>query len=58
VHELIPIGPLRVAVRLPSGLKGGVASLVTGQAVPATVAEGWVRFEVGTIADHDVLVLT
>ena len=58
VHELIPIGPLRVAVRLPAGLKGSVVSLVSGQVVPATVAEGWVRFEVGTIADHDVLVLT
>ena len=39
VHELIPIGPFRVAVRLPAGVKGCVTSLVSGRELQATAAE-------------------
>ena len=57
VHELIPVGPLRVAVPLPSGGKGGVRSLVTGAQLTSVVREGWVHFEVTSLSDHDVLVI-
>jgi hypothetical protein len=57
VHELIPIGPLRIAVPLPAGGKSKVRSLVTGTQMVSAVREGWVHFEITTLTDHDVLVI-
>jgi hypothetical protein len=59
VHELIPVGPLQVRVRLPEGLSGqDVRSLVSGQAHATGMHDGWVRFEVASIRDHEVVVIT
>lgn len=58
VHELIPVGPLRVAVQLPAGVGGRtVRSLVNGTQLTLTANEGWAYFAVAPIADHDVLVI-
>ena len=58
VHELIPVGPLKVAVRLPAGVNGGaVRSLVSEGRVATAVSEGWAHFEVATVSDHEVLVI-
>lgn len=57
VHELIPIGPLEVAVRVPAGLAPRrVRSLVTGRAEAAVVRDGWVSSRMERVEDHDVLV--
>ncbi len=56
VHELIAIGPLRVAVPW-AARQGRVRSFVAGQEIPARSADGWLHFEVTTISDHEVLVL-
>ena len=58
VDELIPVGPLRVAVRLPDGVAGRrLRLLVSGaQASPAT-QDGWARFELRSVLDHEVVVI-
>jgi len=56
VHELISVGPLRVAVPWAAG-HGRVHSLVSGREIPASGAGGWVRFDVAAISDHDVVVI-
>jgi hypothetical protein len=58
VEELIPVGPLKVAVRLPPGLRGGsLRLLVSGQAPTFTTADGWVRFELPSLLDQEVAVI-
>lgn len=56
VHELIAVGPLRVAVPWTGG-PGRVHSLVSGRDIPASSAGDWVHFDVASISDHDVLVI-
>jgi hypothetical protein len=59
VEELIPVGPLRIGVRLPSDLKGGsLRLLVSGQSPALTVADGWARFELSSILDQELAVIT
>jgi len=59
MHELIPIGPLRVRVRLPQDVRGGRARLlVSGRPVTADATAGWSRFEVNSILDHEVVVIS
>ena len=57
VEELIRIGPLQVAVKLPAGFRGNVRSLVTDTPPVPAVNGGWVHFEITSIMDHDVLVI-
>ena len=58
VHELIPVGPLQVRVKLPSGARGrSLHLLVSGQHVNPTISMGWSHFEVKSILDHEVAVL-
>lgn len=56
VHEAIPVGPFRLRVQASGASR--VRSLVTGNRLSATSgAEGWIGFEVGAFAEHDVLVI-
>ncbi|MGA2657736.1 MAG: hypothetical protein ABSH34_09475 [Verrucomicrobiota bacterium] len=58
-HELIPVGPLRVLLKLPEGVRGkSVHLLVSGQKSSAAVAKGWSRFQLNSLLDHEVAVLT
>jgi len=58
VHELIPVGPLQIRVKLPAGVRGAAARLlVAGGGVPAATSGGWCQFEVKSILDHDVIVI-
>lgn len=58
VHELIPVGPLRVLVRLPAGFNPQrVMFLVNERALRAPVRNGWVEFEVPSVTDHEVVVI-
>jgi len=58
VHELIPVGPLAVRVRLPDGVRGERLRLsVSGKTVKLTRQSQWARFEVPAILDHEVAVL-
>jgi hypothetical protein len=58
VDELIPVGPIKVRVRLPEGVRGkSVRLLVNGGAPSAAVAGGWCAFELKQVLDHEVAVI-
>lgn len=58
VHELIPVGPLTVRLRLAPRIEGrSVQFLVAGGSRPVERREDWVQVEVGSIAAHEVLVV-
>ncbi len=58
VHELISIGPLQVRLKLPAAVRGSRGRcLVAGVDVPVAAAAGWCRFEIGSILDHEVMVI-
>jgi hypothetical protein len=58
VDELIPVGPLRVQVRLPLGI--GIRRmkfLVSGQKPSLTIDKGAALFQLPSLLDHEVIVL-
>jgi hypothetical protein len=58
VDELVPIGPLNIRVRIPEGITGNdISLLVSGKKLTAIVNEGWSRFEINTVLDHEVVVV-
>jgi hypothetical protein len=58
VEELIPVGPLKIGVRLPADLNGrNLRLLVSGQKPPLVTADGWTRFELSSILDQEVAVI-
>jgi hypothetical protein len=58
VEELIPVGPLKIAVKLPDGVAGKNLRLLVSGAKPAlTTANGWARFELPSILDHELAVI-
>lgn len=58
VHELIPVGPLTVRVKLPEGVRCERLRLTVSGETPKPVRQKeWARFEVKSILDHEVAVL-
>jgi hypothetical protein len=63
VSEFVPVGPLRVRVRLPSDMRAAAEEgllahyLVSDEVAPAVVTDGWAGFEVLTVVDHEVVVI-
>jgi hypothetical protein len=59
LDELISIGPLKIGVRLPDSIKGKqVRLLVSNQIITATTSKGWAHFEIRSILDHEVAVIS
>jgi hypothetical protein len=59
VDELIPIGPIKVGIRLSKDVAGKTLHLlVSDQKIIPTVKDGWARFIINSISDHEVVVLT
>ncbi len=59
VDELIPVGPLQVRVKLEPDVRGkNVKFLVAGQKHSTTVKNGWSHFQINSILDHEVVILT
>jgi hypothetical protein len=59
VDELIPVGPLRLRIRLPQGMAGRNAKLlVSSGETPVTVRGEWAEFQVSSVLDHEVVVVT
>lgn len=59
VDELIPVGPLKVRVRLPEDVRGRRPGLLVGnQKISAAVKNGWSHFEIKSVLDHEVVVIT
>lgn len=58
MEELIPVGPIHVSVKLQEGIKGHSArSLVSSAKMSSSVSQGWAKFEIPSIADHEVIVI-
>jgi len=58
IHELIPVGPIRVRVQLPDDVSGASARLVVSKRIaPMEVHERWAIFEIPSIVDHEVVVV-
>jgi hypothetical protein len=58
VHELIPVGPLQVQLKLPAQVDGRHARLlVAGKTVAITSTAGWLRIPIKSILDHEVIVI-
>jgi hypothetical protein len=58
VEELIPVGPVKVTVRLPGPTSGRTARLLVSNATrPVSVSQGKATIEVGSIRDHEVVVI-
>ncbi|MBI3683042.1 MAG: Tat pathway signal protein [Acidobacteria bacterium] len=58
VEELIPVGPLKVKVKLPQAVSGRSARLlVSGASKPLAVSQGTGAFEVSSVLDHEVAVI-
>jgi hypothetical protein len=57
-EDLVPIGPLKFAVRLPPGVRArGVRLLVSKSTLTPVVADGWARVTIPSVLDHEVLVI-
>jgi len=58
VEELIPVGPLKIKVRLPNGIATKSArALVSEENRPIDMADGWATIELASVLDHEVLVI-
>jgi hypothetical protein len=59
VDEYIPVGPVRVKVRLSDDVSGRNLQLrVSGKKVPASSHEGWISFTINSILDHELIIIT
>ena len=58
VHELIPIGPLKVEIRISEKIDGGrVHRLVVGDTLQASRKGDWTEFRIDSLLDHEVVVI-
>jgi hypothetical protein len=58
VDEFIPIGPLKVSVKLPGhGPVSSLRMLVSGETLKTCAINGWCDFTVRSITDHEVVVI-
>jgi hypothetical protein len=58
VDELIPVGPLHVAIKSPGPDRArSLRFLVAGETLKTGAVNGWFRFTVSSITDHEVVVI-
>ncbi len=58
VEEFIPIGPLRVRVRIPEGMTIRRMKLLVSEQKPSlTIDNGTALFQIPSLVDHEVAVL-
>lgn len=58
VEELIPVGPLRIAVQLPPDVTQNRLQLLVGKTAATVKLDGrWAQLELPSILDHEVLVI-
>jgi hypothetical protein len=59
VHELIPIGPVSVRIKLEKEVKGqNLKLLVSDEKLTPTVKDRWCEFELRSILNHEVVVIS
>lgn len=56
--ESIAVGPLQIALKLPADVAGRSATArVAGQPLTLNVNDGWARFQLPSILDHELIVV-
>ena len=59
MDEYTAVGPFKVRVKLVNGIKGRTLNALVGkQLIPAEVKDGYSYFEVKSILDHEVIILS
>lgn len=59
IHELIAVGPFKVRLKLPADVHGkNVKLLVGNKHVLPIVNNGWISFDVRSVLDHEMVVIT
>jgi hypothetical protein len=59
IDELIAVGPLHLRVRLPEEVHARrLDLLVSGARTPVAVRQGWAAFELKSVLDHEVVVIS
>jgi len=59
VDEFIPIGPVKVGIRLMKDIQGrNLNLLVSGNKIQSVQDNGWIHFTINSILDHEVVVIT
>lgn len=59
IHELIAIGPFKVKVRLPDGVTGKkLKTLVGTDKISPVVSKGYCEFDIRSILDHEIIVIS
>jgi Hypothetical glycosyl hydrolase 6 len=59
VEELISVGPIELRLKLPNDVPGRRAQyLVSNAKAAVAVRQGWAIFEVKSVLDHEVIVIT
>lgn len=59
VDELIPVGPLRVKIMLPDDIRGKMLQfLVSEKKDSADVKNGWCVFNINSVTDHEVCIIS
>jgi len=59
VDEYIPVGPVKISVRLPKGVNAwNLRQLVSSQKIGFTNKNDWTEFVINSISDHEVIVIS
>jgi hypothetical protein len=59
IDEYIPVGPVKVGIRIPGGINvKSLNLLVSGLKISGTVTNGWLRFSINSIINHEVVVIS
>lgn len=59
LDETISVGPLEVRVKLPEDVRGHGGQYLVSSGKPAvSVRQGWATFEVKSVAEHEVIVIS
>jgi hypothetical protein len=58
IDELIPVGPLKISIRLPRDVRGtSVKMLVSGARTSGKIVDGAAHITIPSVLDHEVLVV-
>jgi len=58
IHELIPVGPIQIKIKIPQGTNGTKARLlVSNQSISPKLNNEWCEFSLNSVLDHEVAVI-
>lgn len=58
LDEVVPVGPVHVAIKLPNGVPGTAAhARVGGTPLPIHHQDGWATLDVPSVAEHELVVI-